>query len=117
MKLSQAQVKVIMETIFSAQEYDVPVIFGNRIRLIRNEIEKDYLTTDEDRMAMIAKYKPNEKGKYSSEDDKKMNEEYAIMLNAEKEYNIEPIPLNIQERADKLPLKFFLNLDPILAKE
>ena len=116
MKLTQAQVKVIMETIYSGQEYVVPVVFGNMLRLIRNEIEKDYSTCEEDRERIVNGLK-DEKGKLSSENEKIANEQYLEILNASKEYNIEPIPLSIQERVEALPLKFFLNLDPILAKQ
>lgn len=128
MKLKLSQVKMIYETIISTQECEFTALMRHKLRLVRNETEPVYqsLVTESD--LLIKKHNgtslddqrvkfTNNEGVASKENLEAYLKEYNELLEDEKEYNIDLIPLDLQLLQGSLPGKFDFNLDPILAKE
>lgn len=121
MELSQAQVNVIFETIITCQEYDYTPPLGHELRMVKNELEKSYESSQEANTELVKKYKGVYKGDKINFGTPK---NYQAYLKARDEiqkrkgnYNIEIIPLSMIFDQEKLPGKFQFNLDPIIERK
>lgn len=118
MKLTQAQVNAIYETIVSTQEYDFTPKLGMELRMIKNELEKTYRAYQATYNDLVKKYS----GKFREDvidfgSPKKRDEflkEQNELLSMDREFNIKEVPEEFIMEQEKLPGKFIYNLDPII---
>ena len=97
MKLTQAQANTIFETILICQEYDFTPQLGHELRMIKNELEKSYESSQKAKEELVKKHKgAYGKGNidFGTKENREsyMNEEKEI-LESKREFKIEILPI------------------------